>query len=113
MAITMRPNSMVMISDDTMYAEFNCGDASELSGFDSWNNIDLADGCVTLCIPTGVFYVIYGGSWYNSDGSDAPDNVAASLNALPSLLGGLRTSVINQTNEIEISEPKGGGEDER
>lgn len=64
MAITMRPNSMVMVSETSIYAEFNCETVSELSDFTTWNGNDLVDGCVTLCIPEGIFYTICDGTWY-------------------------------------------------
>jgi hypothetical protein len=102
---------MVMVSDDTMYAEFNCGSFDELSGFDSWNGIGLVDGCVTFCIPTGVFYSIYYGTWYKSNGSDAPTpEVSANLNASSSMLGKsptLAKAVADSDGEyIDLTEPE-------
>lgn len=130
MAVSVRQNSVVMITEDSMYAEFNCGSADDLAELTTWGDCDLVDGCVALVIPVGAFYVLYEGTWYKSDGSDAPTpEVSANLNASPSILGGLRPTnslqvqpaddlddLTEQPDNIEPDEPETaepeGGEDD-
>jgi hypothetical protein len=111
MAVSVRQNSVVMITEDSMYAEFNCGSADDLAELATWGDCDLVDGCVALVIPYGAFYVLYDGTWYNSDGSDAPTpEVSANLNASSSMLGKsptLAKAVADSDGEyIDMTEPE-------
>lgn len=68
MAVSMVPNSGVQIDDSTLYADFIIESADDLSGFDSWGENNLANGCTAWCPPSVAWYGFSGGTWHSQSG---------------------------------------------